>query len=139
MKSIEILIFNIQMNNYGIPVYQIDQILEHEPLQTQGTAIPGVVRADELLRLPDSGMFFFPSWLRLKPSLCGPLASAVLMIDGMSGITEIRKGRIRPLPKLIAIHLHHPWIWGAALPEDAVTKDLILLLDLSQSDQKEKR
>jgi chemotaxis signal transduction protein len=135
LKSIEVLLFNIQMNNFGIPVYQIDQILEKDPCDTLSEAVPPVIKADEALRLPDTGMYLFPSWLKLKATLIGSLASAILMIDGMSGIVEIQTSQIRQLPALIDRHLHHQLIWGAALPGDESGKDVILLLDFNKSGQ----
>jgi chemotaxis signal transduction protein len=134
MKSIEVLLFNIQMNNYGIPVYQIDQILERDPCASLPEAVPPVMKVDQVLLLPDSGMYLFPSWLKLKAALNSSLASAILMIDGMSGIIEIQTSQIRRLPKLIARHLNHQWIWGAALPADETMKDVILLLDFNATD-----
>lgn len=133
MNSVEVLLFSMQMNHFGIPVQQIDQILEDDPREAVGVTEP-VLKADEVLHLADADDFLFPSWLKLKPMNESPLSSAILMIDGMSGITEIRTGRIRPLPRLVAGHITHPWIWGAALPEEG-SKDLILLLDFNATAQ----
>lgn len=133
-KTVEVLLFNIQMNNYGIPVNQIDQILEQEPADSENNKTQATHRADTILNLGDTTAFFFPSWIRLKPGLESTLASAILVIDGMSGIVDIPVTQIRKLPDLLIRHLSRPWIWGAALPEDEREKDIILLLDFNQPD-----
>ncbi len=132
MKSVEALLFSMQMNHFGIPVQQIDKILEGDPSKDTFNAQEPVLKADEILHLADKDDFLFPSWLKLKPMTQSPLSSAILMIDGMSGIVEIRTRRIRLMPSLIAGHIRHPWIWGAALPEDG-GKDIILLIDFNAS------
>lgn len=134
MRSVEVLLFSMQMNHFGIPVQQIDQILESDPRAQKTDLQEPVLKADDVLHLADADDFLFPSWLKLKPMAESSVSSAILMIDGLSGIVEIRTGRIRRMPRLISGHISHPWIWGAALPEEG-GKDLILLLDFNASAQ----
>lgn len=127
--SVEVLVFNIQMNSYGIPVQEIDQLLDQGTLSTRDQTT--VRRIDEILQIPNADVYLFPSWLKLKSSLQSSLAGAVIEVDGMTGIQPVASSRIRLLPKILRRHLRIPWIWAAALPDGQNLKDILLLLDFN--------
>lgn len=132
MAPLEVLVFSVQMNSFGIPVQEIDLLLEKEPASGEMSA--PVRRIDEILQLTNADFYLFPSWLKLKKSLRSSLASAVIRIDGMTGIQSVSPAQIRLLPMVIRKHLKIPWVWAAALPVDPNQRDILLLLDFNIPD-----
>jgi chemotaxis signal transduction protein len=125
----EILIFNIKMNYFGIPVGQIESI-QSLPDDASATDIEKI---DRVLGYADTCFYLFPSRIIFKSSLNSHYSSHALMIDGMVGIFDIRLNNLLPLPKLIRSCLSGSLIWGAARIEDQGLKDIILLLNFDHA------